>query len=374
MSVLPQEGVISFARGVPAPEMLPVDELAECCERALVRHGRTALNYGAPSGFQPLREWIAARHPTEPWRVLVTPGSLVAMNLLVRQLLPERRRVIVEAPSYDRMLRLLAGAGADVVSVPRVDEGLDLERLSQLLDAGPPPAFLYTLPTFHNPTGRTLARAQREALADLAAAHGLLVIEDDPYGLLRLDGEEQPSIHALLAARGAGELGLFMSSFSKSVAPGLRVGYVVLPAWLVEPLEGLATSLYVSPPLLAQAQLFEFLEAGLLRGQLARVAALLRPRRDALLEVLDAQLGGGAHWTRPDGGYFLWLDLPAGLQAERLAEAARGAGVAFVCGANFFAGAGGEHSVRLSFSYPSAEEIRDGAQRLAALVSAAAPG
>jgi 2-aminoadipate transaminase len=374
MSVLPQEGVISFARGVPAPEMLPVQELAECCERALMRHGRTALNYGAPSGFQPLREWIAARHGTEPGRVLVTPGSLVAMNLLVRQLLPERRRVIVEAPSYDRMLRLLAGAGADVVSVPRIDEGLDLERLSQLLDTGLPPAFLYTLPTFHNPTGRTLGRGQREALADLAAARGLMVIEDDPYGLLRLDGEAQPSLHSLLAARGAGELAVFMSSFSKSVAPGLRVGYVVLPAWLVGPLEALATSLYVSPPLLAQAQLFEFLQEGLLEVQLARVLALLRPRRDALLEVLDARLSDVARWTRPDGGYFLWLDLPAGLEAQRLAEAGRGAGVAFVCGGGFYAGAGGEHSARLSFSYPSAEEIRDGAQRLAALVSAAAPG
>jgi DNA-binding transcriptional MocR family regulator len=371
MSVVPEEGVVSFARGVPAPEMLPVRELAECSERAIMRHGRTALNYGAPSGFQPLREWIAARHGVEPGRVLVTPGSLVAMNLLVRQLLPEPRRVIVEAPSYDRMLRLLAGAGADVVSVPRRQEGLDLERLSRLLDAGPPPAFLYTLPTFHNPTGTTLERAQREALADLANAHGLLVIEDDPYGLLRLDGEVQPSVHSLLAARGAGELGLFMSSFSKSVAPGLRVGYVVLPSPLVGPLEGLATSLYVSPPLLAQAQLFEFLEAGMLEGQLARVIALLRPRRDALLEVLEARLGDGASWTRPDGGYFLWLDLPAGLEAERLAEAGRAAGVVFVCGGAFFADGGGAHSARLSFSYPSAEEIRDGAHRLATLISAA---
>jgi 2-aminoadipate transaminase len=368
MSVLPEHGVISFARGVPAPEFLPVDELAECCERALSRHGRTALNYGPPGGFGPLREWIAERHGVTPERVLVTPGSLVAMNLLVRHLVRAERDVVVEAPTYDRMLQLLDAAGASVATVARTDGGLDLERLAALMSREP--AFLYVLPTFHNPSGRTLDRPERERLADLALEHRLLVVEDDPYGLLRLDGEPQPSLHALLRERGGDELAVHMSSFSKSVAPGLRVGYAVLPARLVPALTALATSLYVSPPLLAQAQLFEFLDAGLLGPHLERVLALLRPRRDALLEVLGERLPPGARLTRPDGGYFAWLELPAPLETRMLAERAPAARVSFVPGADFHprAGHAGARSARLSFSYPSPEEIRAGAERLAELV------
>ncbi len=369
MSVLPDSGVISFARGIPSPEMLPVEAFVECSRRALDRHGHTALNYGAPAGFSPLREWIARGHGVDAARVIVTPGSLVAMNLLVRHLLPGPRRVIVEAPTYDRMLHLLAGTDADIVTVANTDAGIDIDRLRELLEAGRAPAFLYVLPTFHNPTGRTLDLAQREQLADLALEHRLVVIEDDPYGLLRLDGAALPSIHRLLNERGGHEFGIHMSSFSKSVAPGLRVGYAVLPERLVAPLQALATSLYISPPLFAQAQLFEFLDAGLLDRHLERLAGLLRPRRDALLDILGEGLPGGARLTRPDGGYFAWLDLPAPFDASHLAEQGRAAGVTFVPGAAFFAAGGGERSARLSFSYPSVEEIRAGAERLAALLA-----
>ncbi|MEO8687249.1 MAG: PLP-dependent aminotransferase family protein [Solirubrobacteraceae bacterium] len=367
MSVLPEAGVISFARGVPAPEMLPVQELAECSRRAVIRHGHTALNYGAPGGFSPLREWIARGHGVDASRVLVTPGSLVAMNLLVRHLLPVRRRVIVEAPTYDRMLHLLAGTGAEIVTIANTEAGIELDRLRELLAAGPAPAFLYLLPTFHNPTGRTVGHAQRERLTELALEYELVVVEDDPYGLLRLDGRPLPSVHGLLGDRGGHELGVFMSSFSKTVAPGLRVGYAVLPESMVAPLQALATALYISPPLLAQAQLFEFLDAGLLDLHVERLTALLRPRRDALLDGLGDALPDGARLTRPDGGYFAWLDLPAPFEASRLEELGRAAGVTFVPGAAFFPAAGGERSARLSFSYPSAEEIRAGAERLAAL-------
>ena len=340
MSVLPEPGVISFARGIPAPEMLPVGQLAECTSRALARHGRTALNYGPPEGFGPLREWIAAWHAVPPERVIVTPGSLVAMNMLVSQLVAERQQVVVEAPTYDRMLHSLGVAGADLLTLSRTVDGLDLDRLAALLDGGCDPAFLYVLPTFHNPTGRTLDRDQREQLAEIAIEHRLLVIEDDPYGLLRLSGEPEPSVHRLLRDRGADELAVYMSSFSKSVAPGLRVGYVVLPASLVPAIAALATSLYVSPPLLAQAELFEFLDAGFFEPQLERVRALLLPRRDALVQVLGGGLPDGARLSAPEGGYFAWLDLPAGLDAATLQRRGREVGVSFVPGAGFFAGSG----------------------------------
>ena len=242
--------------------MLPVGQLVECSGRALARHGRTALNYGPPEGFGPLREWIAARHAVSPECVIVTPGSLVAMNMLVSHLVAERQQVVVEAPTYDRMLHLLDVAGASLLTLSRTADGLDLDRLGALLAGGCDPAFLYVLPTFHNPSGRTLARGQREQLAEIAIEHRLLVIEDAPFGLLRVSGAPEPSVHRLLRERGADELAVYMSSFSKSVAPGLRVGYVVLPERLMPAIAALASSLYVSPPLLAQAELFEFLDAG----------------------------------------------------------------------------------------------------------------
>lgn len=366
ISVLPDPGVISFSRGVPSPDMFPVEQLAECARRAVVEHGRVALNYGAPGGYQPLREWIAARHGVTADRVLVTPGSLIGLNLVVRHACAGRQ-AIVEAPTYDRMLHALADAGSTVVTVGRDAAGLDLARLAELAAGAPLPAMLYVLPTFHNPTGLTLDLAQRQALVDLAVEHDLTVFEDDPYGLLRIEGDAQPSLLSLLQAAGRDDLAIFASSFSKSVAPGLRVGYLILPEHLVAPLTSAVARTYVSPPLMAQAQLQLFLDAGFLEPHLAYLAAFLRPRRDALLDAF-AGLPDGATWTRPDGGYFLWLDLPERLDAADVNDRAGEVGVSFVPGSGFFADHPRRSSARLSFSYPSVDEIRTGAERLVDLI------
>ena len=354
MSVLPEAGLISFARGIPSPDLLPVAQLAECAGRAA---NRVALNYGAPFGYEPLREWLAERHDVTPDRVMVTPGSLIALNFIVGA---TRGRAIVEAPTYDRMLHALDGA--EVVRVTRGDDGLDLDALAAAVT--PDTRFLYVLPTFHNPTGRTLTGAQRRALAEFAVARELVVWEDDPYRDVRIDGAPEPYLQSLLPP----ELCVFTSSFSKTVAPGLRVGYAVLPPRLVAPVQALAMRTYVSPPLFAQAQLLEFLEAGFLSGHLEFVGRFLGARRDALLAELEA-LRGVATWTRPEGGYFLWLE--QALDAASLLERARAAGVTFVPGASF----GGEPgSARLSFSWPSVEEISEGARRLVELVLGKEPG
>ncbi len=360
--------VISFARGNPSPEILPVEELAECAKAAIQRDGPTILNYGSTTGYAPLRAWIAGRHEVDASQVVITPSSLLGFSFVMRHLFRPGGRVVVEAPSYDRTILLLQQLGATVEGVPMDDEGLDLERLESLLDEGPPPMALYTIPTFQNPSGRTLSLPRRRALVELAQARGLLIFEDDPYGLVRFEGEPLPSLYSLAQGRGV----IYASSFSKTVAPGLRVGYVILPEEMVKPVEKLANSTYISPPLLTQAAIHELILRGGFERSVARACELLRVRRDAMLEALEAEFPAGASWSRPGGGYFLWLDLPAGVRSEELLVRGEDVGVVFVKGSDFFAAGGGESSVRLAFSFPAVEEIHEGIRRLAVLVREAA--
>ena len=218
-------GAISFARGVPAPECLPVAEFADCAREAIERDGETILNYGPVGGYGPLREWIAERHGVEPGRVLVTNGSLPGLNLVLGHF-AEQARILVEAPTYDRPLKIVSRLGVDVRTVSQDDEGIDVDALEQELRRDPSPAFLYVLPTFQNPSGRTLPLERRRRLVELTREHDLLVLEDDPYGRVRYDGEALPTLFELEG----GERVLYSSSFSKIVAPGARVGYFVLPA------------------------------------------------------------------------------------------------------------------------------------------------
>jgi DNA-binding transcriptional MocR family regulator len=356
--------VISFARGVPAPECLAVEELADCARAALGRDGRTILSYGPGGGYGPLREWLAERHGVEPSRVVITSGSLQGFVFLAEQLVKPGARVLVEAPTYDRPLKILARLGADVVTVPMDEDGLIPDELPE-----GDFAFLYTIPTFQNPSGRTLSLERRRRLARLARERGLLVLEDDPYGLVRYDGEALPSVFELSGGETA-----YCSSFSKTVAPGLRVGWFVLPPQLAQEIEAFAVSTYISPPYLSQATVLEFARRGSFEPNLERVNGLLRERRDAMLEGLQRDLPDDASWTRPEGGYFVWLDLPSGPPAAELLVQAEEAGVTFVKGTDFFPGGqGGERSLRLAFSFVSPDEIADGISVLGGLVRAAAP-
>lgn len=347
--------------------MFPAGELAEASRRAFRRHSATALNYGPPAGFAPLQEWLADQHGATPGQIVITPGSFLLLVLLAQVLLREPVPVLVEAPSYDRVNSLLKRSGAQVVPIRRRRDGLDFEALERYLLSGARPAFFYVMPTFHNPTGTTLPTAARERLADLAVRHDLLLIEDDPYGLLRFAGESPPALADLLQARGAGRLSVFTSSFSKVIAPGLRVGYAVLPEHLAQRVAAAALDSYVSPPLWPQAEVYEFLAGGFLPPQLTRIRELLRLRSDALVERLAGGLEDcSADWWAPDGGYFLWLELPRGLSAAALLADCERAGVTFVPGSGFFVDGGGDDSARLSFSFPGVADIRVGADRLVA--------
>src|SRR5437868_1820889 len=235
--------MISFARGVPAPECLPDQELAECARAALERDGRTILSYGPSPGYAPLRERIAAGHGVDPSRVFITNGSLQGFVFLAQRL-AAGKRVLVERPTYDRPLKILRELGADVVALDQDEDGLDPDLVERALHNGDKPAFLYLIPTFQNPSGRTLDLERRRRIVELAREHDLLVLEDDPYGLVRFDGEPLPSLFEL----SSGEIA-YSSSFSKTIAPGLRVGWFVLPEKLEQEIELTATSTYITPVL-----------------------------------------------------------------------------------------------------------------------------
>ena len=357
--------MISFARGVPAPECLAVEELADCARAAIERDGRSILSYGPGGGYGPLRERLAEKHGVEPSRVVITSGSLQGFVFLAEQLVRPGTRVLVEAPTYDRPLKILTRLGAEIVTVPMDEDGLLPDELPDGEFA-----FLYTIPTFQNPSGRTLSLERRRRLAEVSRERGLLVLEDDPYGLVRYDGDRLPSLFELAG----GEHVAYCSSFSKTVAPGLRVGWFVLPPQLASEIEALAVSTYISPPYVTQATVLEFLQRESFEPNLERVNGLLRERRDAMLEALERELPEDASWTQPEGGYFVWVELPSGPPSVELLAEAEQAGVTFVKGGDFFPGGrGGENAFRLAFSFVSPDEISDGVARLGALVRAAAP-
>ena len=355
---------IFFSRGVPSPEVLPVAQLRDCAAAVLAREAPTVLNYGPPGGYRPLRELLAAEHGVPAGRVLVTTGSLAGFNFVARHLFQAGGRAVAGVPIYDRSLLALRAAGATVETVALSDAGHDLAAMERLLDTDPRPQLVYCVPTFHNPSGRTLSLEQRQALVDLARRYQVLIYEDDPYRLVRYGGEPLPSLYQLAGGEGV----IFSTSFSKTCAPGLRVGYLVLPEQLVAPVEGIAATTYIGPPLLPQAIVHEFLTAGHFDATVAAVKAGLGARRDAMLAALEQHMPEGASWSRPEGGYFLWLDLPDGHSGAALAAAAAERGVELIAGADFYPAGGGEESVRIAFSFPSVAEIEAGVATLGELL------
>jgi 2-aminoadipate transaminase len=348
---------ISFARGVPAPECLPVATLADCARAVLERDGDTVLSYGPSSGYRPLIEWLAARHQVDPARIFVTNGSLQGLVFLAQRLAPGKR-VLVERPTYDRPLKILRELGAEIVPLHCDDEGLDPDALERELQTGDA-AFLYVIPTFQNPSGRTLGIERRRRVVELARQYDLLVLEDDPYSLVRFEGEPLPSLLELSDGVTA-----YSSSFSKTIAPGLRVGWFVLPEALAADIAATATGTYITPVLLGQATVYEFLARGLFETNLERVRQLLGARRDTMLAALDAELPH-LHSTRPEGGYFVWLDTE-GVDGGELLPRAEQRGVTFVKGIDF---GGDPDSIRLAYSFVSPSEIERGVELLAGAIA-----
>jgi 2-aminoadipate transaminase len=358
---------ISFARGAPAPELIPAEELAECAYAVAQRDGAKVFSYGPGGGYAPLREWVAARHVVAPGRVVLTVGGLQGFVFYAAEQLARRPgRVLVEAPSYDRPLKVLAREGAEIIGLEMDDEGVDPDALAaELRSRADPPSFLYTIPTFQNPSGRTLSAERRRRLVEIVQEHGLAVLEDDPYGLVRFEGNAATS---LLELEG-GNLVTYTSSFSKTVAPGVRTGYFVLPDADAVSFEERAVSTYIAPPFLPQAVVAEFIARGLFEPNLERIRGELQARRDAMLAALAAHAPTGSSWSRPEGGYFVWLELDAADTTGLAADSER-EGVTFVAGRSFFVDGSpeGVQTARLAYSYETPERIAEGVRRIMRLL------
>ena len=351
---------ISFARGAPSPDLLPLEELADCAQTALARDGRTILSYGSGAGYTPLRELIASWFDVHPSRVLLTNGRLDGLSLLARKRLPGRS-VLAEYPIHDRAERVFLDAGASLISVPVGEQGMVTEELQNTLGQYMRPALVYVIPNFHNPTGWTTPVEARRRIVDLVITQNMvqteqiLLLEDDTYALTRFEGERQPALFDVSGGRS-----LYSSSFSATVAPGLRVGFFVLPEELADELTELAVSTYITPVLLAQATVYEFLSRGSLEEHLARLRDGLRTRRDAMLAAL-AKHFPDATWSRPEGGFFIWLQLPGHPDGRELLKRAQG--VTACDGTRFGAVSS---ALRLSFAFAPPDELEAGVERLAA--------
>ncbi len=353
---------IPFTRGVPDASLLPVDDIARAAAAALADDPAGALSYSY-GGYPPLREWIAARHGVDARRVLLVNGSLQGVNFVAQHCLAAAgATAVVEQPTYDRSL-LVLGARARLVPLEVDGEGADVDALAALLRSGEAPGLVYLIPTFQNPSGTTLSLERRRALVELAQRHELLVLEDDPYSLLRYEGEPLPSLHEL----DGGEHVVYSSSFTKTVAPGVRTGYLVLPERLVEPFARISANTCISPNSLAEATVAAYCAAGRFEPNLAAAVAELHRRRDAMEAALRAHFPAGSRWLRPAGGYFFWVALPSGLDARDLLAEAAAEGVAYLSGDDFCV-EGGRRSLRLAFSACSVADIEDGVERLGRLL------
>jgi DNA-binding transcriptional MocR family regulator len=350
---------ISFARGAPSLDIVDVEGLQESARLAFENDPGGATAYGTSVGYVPLREWIAEQHGVAVEQVLVTNGSMQADAFLFDELVHDGDAVVVERPTYDRTLLGLQQRGANIRMIGLEEDGLDVEELGHALGQGLRPKLAHVIPTFQNPAGYTLSRDKRDRLLHLARDHEFVVFEDDPYVHLRFSGETLPTMLSL----DRDERVVYASSFSKTVCPGIRVGYLVGPAELIARIQKRATNTYISPNMVAQSIVYQFCASGRIRQSIETVKTALAERVERLAAALERDIPD-AKFTPPEGGYFMWVELPEGTDVDALFAAASERGVAFVKGTDFLL-EGGRNTLRLAYSGVTAEKIDEGVARLA---------
>ncbi len=350
---------ISLARGAPSLDIIAVDDLQAAAQAAFERDPAGTFAYGTSAGYPRLVEWIAKKHDVHPDRVIATNGSMQADAFLFQKLVQPGDVVVVEAPTYDRTLLALRQLGAEILAIPLEEDGIDVDALEIALEQGARPKLAHIIPNFQNPAGCTLSLEKRRKLLALAAEHGFTVFEDDPYVELRFEGESLPTMLSMDEA----DRVVYASSFSKTVCPGIRVGYLVGPSELIAGIRKIGTNTYISPNMVAQSIVAEFCDSGAIERSIETVKGALRERRDATAEALERHIPD-ATFVKPQGGYFLWVDLPEGSDVAALAAGAEDRGVVFVNGTDFLI-EGGESSLRIAFSAVPPDQIEEAVARVA---------
>lgn len=359
---------IVFTRGVPPPEAFPTEDLGACMDAAVRKDPAVVLQYGHQQGYAPLRSELASEYSVSKTEVLVGNGSLQLQDLLAAHLVSPGAAVFTEQPSYDRAITTFRRRGARVIGIPLEDDGISIAHLEAALDREVP-AFLYLVPDFQNPAGATLSSEKRRRVVELAEERGFWVIEDIPYRKLRYRGESEPMLREFSSSKV-----VTMSSFSKLLSPGIRVGFALAPEELVADLTALGTDTYLSPVLPTQAAVAEYLRRGLLEPNVEHLKSLYRPRWQAAVDAVKRELPG-AHAFVPDGGFFVSVMLPEDANVEDLVGRAAEKNLVLTPGSSFFADRSadgeeleGERFVRLPFCAITPEQIEEGVKRLASLL------
>ena len=362
-TMLPE--VISFAGGLPAPEVFPLRDFRDACNWVLDHEARLALQYGPTEGHPPLKDYLIeamSRYelPAGRGNILFTNGSQQALDLLGRVFIDQGDRIITGRPTYLGAIQAWNAYGPRYLTVPLDDDGMRMDELEKTLEANPGVKFIYVLPNFHNPAGTTLPVERRYQLVELAARHGAFIVEDDPYGQLRFEGEDITPICAMHK-----ENTVYLSTFSKTLAPGMRLGWIVAPEEVIAKLIQAKQGADLHTSTLVQCLAYDICSRGLIRAHVRKIRKVYRERRDAMLKAMEQHFPPEVTWSRPQGGLFLWAQLPEYMDAEKLLEVAVEEKVAFVPGHAFFPGGDdGRCCMRLNFSYSRPDVIEEGIERL----------
>lgn len=367
--------VISFAGGLPDPASFPLEAIREVTNRVMEQEGAAALQYGPTAGYTALREWIADRMQHVDGvtltadQILVTTGGLEAMDLIARTFLNPGDVVLVEAPTYLAALHVFRSYQAEIVDVPMDDQGMQVdileERLKDLDRRGIRPKLLYTVPTFQNPSGVTLSAERRRRLVDVADRYGIPIFEDPAYAELRFEGEPPPSLVSLNP-----DGVLFASTFSKTFGPGIRLGWIAAPTPVHTQLCQAKQGSDQCSSTLAQRMIYEYGRQGLLEPHIAASIQLYRTKRDQTLDAVSTLFPPNVSWTRPEGGFYLWVTLPEGVDTTEMLEwAIEHEKVAYVAGAPFYAHGQGKNQFRICYSFPDTSHIEEGVRRLSRVVT-----